>query len=155
MSVITKSPLSLVLACVLIFCLQGCYFPREYLEFNKLEKEEQHARFKAFPMNKQIDFYFYSMSTEPPDLGFADDIASARERAIPVLLERLDKEPDYRQEHLIYVFKVMHETYFDLRARPDVISKIAAVVDGMSEATWKQMSQQSLSDIRKAPPRKN
>jgi hypothetical protein len=130
--------------------LSACHYPSEYIEFRRLPPERQHAEFRRFPIDKQIDFYLYSMNREPPDTSFADDIARRGKEVIPFLLARLQNErAEYRQYDIIFIFEVMHRNHNSLGDEEEAIRTIEEVVARMRDSYWRRMAQRSLDVIKR------
>lgn len=92
--------------------LQQCggEMPPEYRKFFALPSHEQEARFKEFPLKKQVDVYVHAMYIEPPRTEYLRYLARNGKRVIPVILARLEVEKnDNVKANLISVFKEMHE----------------------------------------------
>ena len=78
----------------------------EYSSLFRLPPAERAARFKEFPIAKQVDAYIYAMYVEPPLTEFVDILASNGKKAVPELLSRLEVEKsDTAKGNLVYVFK--------------------------------------------------
>lgn len=128
--------------------LRGCGGPPEECRgFFDLTRQQRELEFKGYPLEKQLDLYLCGMKVEPPQLGFAYNIADHGEKAIPVLVKRL-KAPDNEidQENIIYVFEVMSDRGL-LRGRKDVIADISQVIDNMKISQVKQRSEERLKKI--------
>jgi hypothetical protein len=121
--------------------------PQECTEFLDLPRQQRESQFKSYSVEKQIDMYLCARKVEPPQLGFAYDIADGGENAVPIVVQKLkatDKEID--QQDLIYVLEVMSDRGL-LRGRKDVIADISDVIDKMKISQAKQSSLESLKKI--------
>src|SRR5436305_15070311 len=79
-----------VVALLLCVCVwAGCSLPEECRAFNELPTEQQHAEFRAYPIERQLDVYLCMMKTEPPSSEFADDIADHGPNAIRFVVDRM------------------------------------------------------------------
>lgn len=113
-----------------------------------MSREQGYAKFRTYPIEKQLDVYLCAMHVEPPDLGLADEIAKQGEPVIPALIERLkSSEREIDQEDIIYVFEVMSDSG-TLRGRKDVIADISQVIDNMKISQVKQASEERLKKIQ-------
>ncbi len=125
----------------------GQKMPAEYREFFELSLSERHERFRTFPVEKQLDVYFYAIGREPPDFGFADDIALRGKEVVPFLFERLKSEKDeYNQAALIRVFESL-SARGDLRGRQDIVERIRAIVSNMKD--FKGEAKATLEEIER------
>lgn len=141
-------PLLLLIGCGVI---TGCNYPDDYVQFRKLPEDRQKAEFKQLPIEKQIDYYLYSMSREPADMRFDEAIASQGRVILPVLLRRLEVEPEYRQTDLLRVIEVMHRKFVPLNEDQEVIDTLGEVVGRMKDPNWQRISEKSLQVIRQKP----
>jgi hypothetical protein len=128
--------------------LHGCgQRPQECRDVVDVPREQGYAKFRSYPLEKQLDVYLCAMHLEPPDMGLADEIAERGDTAIPTVMQKLktaDREID--QEDLIYLFEVMSDRGL-LRGRQDVIQDIARVIDNMKITQLKQRSKERLKKI--------
>jgi hypothetical protein len=141
---------SLLLLSLLSFgFLTKCGAPPEYAQLLKLPREQQLCEFKKLPVDKQIEFYLYSRTGEPPRPDFDYALASEGAKVIPTLLQRLRSEPaEYRQVDMILLFELMNREYIDLKNDKVVIGGIEEVVAKMKDSSWKGMAQKSLTAIK-------
>lgn len=142
------------MALLLILCVFGisCNYPDDYVQFRALPQDQQRAQFKQLPPDKQIDYYLYDRSHEPPRMGFEEDIASQGRTILPVLLRRLKAEPeDYRRHHLIWAIEVMHRKYVPLNEDTEVTGTVEDVVGQMKDRDWQNSSRKSLQVILAKP----
>lgn len=127
-------------------------------QFFELPVREQHESISRFEIEKQYDIYIYSMTRRhPPDLGFAYDLASERERVVPFLMENLRQtEEESIQEKIIYVFAVMTWAHgMNLNDDEELIKLIHEVVASMTNDYYKGLSQQYVREIEGGPDRRN
>ena len=143
------TPLLVLTLCAL---MRGCSYPDDYVEFRKLPPDQQTAQFKQLPIDRQIDYYFYDQSHEPPYMGFGKLIASQGESVLPDLLRRLKAEPaEHRQNDLIWVIETMHTEFQPLDKNNEVIETVEKVVNQMKDPAWQASSRKSLEVIRSRP----
>jgi hypothetical protein len=132
--------------------LGGCFLqsrPADYLKFKELPVTQQHCEFKKLPIDKQIDYYLFDRSREPPDFSFAYDIASQGAKVIPPVLKRLRDEPaEYRQVDLILLLEFITTQYVDLENDKEVIITIEEIVGKMKDPDWKRMAEKSLAAVK-------
>lgn len=128
---------------------RGCeQRPQDCRDVIDVSREQGYAKFRTYPIEKQLDVYLCAMHVEPPDLGLADEIAKQGEPVIPALIERLkSSEREIDQEDIIYVFEVMSDSG-TLRGRKDVIADISQVIDNMKISQVKQASEERLKKIQ-------
>ncbi len=134
--------------------LQRCggEMPAEYAKFLDLPSREQEARFKEFPIDKQVDLYVHAMYVEPPKTVFVRYLASNGKRAIPHILARLEREQsDTAKANLIYVFKEMHEYHVSLRNEGDTITALERVVGNMGDDYNKRKAEEYLQAVKRTP----
>ncbi len=151
---------------VVLLSLGACLepMPPEYEEFFKLPLRQQHREIHNYPLDKQIEIYLIEVSTgRPPDYGFAYDIASNGEIAVPFLVERLKNEQrELNQEDIIrdiiYVFEKMaelhswgveHDLYieYDVKSDKEIVSLVEELVSSMQEPLPRERSEKSLDVI--------
>ena len=136
---------------VILICLsfRACeQRPQECRDVIDVSREQGYTKFRAYPIDTQLDVYLCAMHVEPPDLGLAELIADRGEAAIPVLLQKLQGgEREIDQEHIIYVFEVMSERGL-LRGRKDIIDNIRQVIENMKITAVKQRSLERLKKIQ-------
>lgn len=128
----------------------GCNnYPPDYVRLLELPRHQQPCEFRKLPVDKQIEFYLYSSSGEPPRPEFDDPLASQGRAVVPQILQRLRNEPrERRQLDLILLFEQMNRGYVDLKNDKEVIDTIEEVVAKMKDADWKRMAQKSLTAIK-------
>jgi hypothetical protein len=133
---------------------------QEHRRFFNLLPEEQHIVFQTFPIARQFDVYIVSMTMkEPPDPGFAADIASRRSPAVPFLLKKLRQEnyPEYGtssektdeiKEKIIFIFRMMSRYgYHDVKSDKRSMKAIRSAIEGMRNQHPRQLSQEYLDEI--------
>jgi len=134
--------------------LGACFFqspPADYLKFKELPVAKQHCEFKKLSIDKQLDYYLLDRNREPPDLSFADDIASQGREVIPALLKRLREEKaEYRQEAIVHIFEDMNRRYLDLRDDREVIDALKETIAKMEDRDWARIAQKSLNAIEQS-----
>ena len=139
----------------LLGSLGSCFFqspPADYVKFKELPVAKQHCEFKKLSIDKQIDYYLLDRNREPPDLSFADDIASQGRAVIPALLKRLREEKaEYRQEAIVNIFEDMNRHYLDLRDDKEVIDALKDAIARMEDPDWARMARKSLNAIEVGP----
>ena len=142
-------------ASTLLIILSGCYgcpptiLPRECREFFDLPSREQEAKFRAYPLQKQVDLYLCGMNREPPEIAYAAYIAEGGEKNIPYLLERLKSEKlEITQVRIIDIFTVL-AIKGHLRARQDVVAQLEQVVSRMKYEPIRRQAQGYLEEIKK------
>jgi len=139
---------------LLVLSMSKCGLPPEFADFRGLTPEQEHKKFKTLPIDKKVDFHLVKMRFHPPVLSFAYDIAGEGEKNLPYLLERLERESNEMRKHdIIVIFGAIQTISVDLRKRDDVMSRLQTVVDQMKEPIWKEMSEQSLQDIKSTTPK--
>jgi hypothetical protein len=139
---------AVTLIAAILSLISSCQYPAEYFEFRKLSLDEQHAKFRTFPFEKQIDFHLLSMVNEPPDSRFSEDIASRGNEALPVLINRINAErEDYRRVDLMVVFVTMHQRFLNLAHNRNVLEALRQIVPKMENKTWKAMFRENLAFI--------
>jgi len=107
------------------------------------------ARYRVFrqkPYCRQIDIYLYGMSKRPP-LILAHYVAGNGKDILPVLLDRLEKEPVERnQEALILVLSNMATLDPTLKENKEVVELVQRKVKGMSGG-YRSEAEKSLHNI--------
>ena len=137
-----------------VLTMSKCGLPPEFADFRGLTPEQEHEKFKTLPIDKKVGFHLVKMRFHPPVLSFAYDIADEGEKNLPYLLERLEREhDDMRKHHIIVIFGAIQTISVDLRIRDDIMGRLQTVVDHMREPIWKEMSEQSLQDIKSTTPK--
>ena len=136
---------------LMLLVLRGCaQRPQECRDVIDVPREQGYAKFRSYPLEKQLDVYLCAMHVEPPDMGLADEIAERGDSAIPTVIQKLKTaEREIDQEDLIYLFEVMSDHGL-LRGRTDVIAEITQVIDNMKISQVKQRSEERLTKIERA-----
>ncbi|MGH9966656.1 MAG: hypothetical protein ACREBG_02320 [Pyrinomonadaceae bacterium] len=137
---------------VLLFAclLEGCSrIPPEYRPFLVLSPDQRHAEMQKLPIEKRIDYYLAGVRyLHPPQIGLADDMAKEGKQAIPVLLDRLKREKDEMTKFdIMYIFKVMHGSYYGLKDETEAIAQLKQTTNGMRDPSWKSRSEELLKFI--------
>lgn len=130
--------------------LQGCaLLPPDCAAFFRLDEEQQKAKFKTYPIEKQLDLYQCGMRMEPPEMDVAYDIAEEGPKNIPFLLERLKTESfEPNKVDIIYIFTAM-SVLGKLDCRQDVIEQIEQVVSEMKFKQFREDAKKDLDKIKK------
>ena len=132
-------------------CLQQCgsNTPPEYQELFRLPSHEREARFKAFPIEKQVDVFTHAMYVEPPLTEFRRYLASNGQKAIPFILARLEVEKsDTLKGHLIYVLKEIHGSHFSLKNEHATIMSLERIISNISDEYDKKRAEGYLKTIK-------
>ena len=134
-----------LLACVSAWA--GCGLPAECRDFNELPVERQHAEFRSYPIERQLDVYLCMMKNEPPGSEFANDIADRGAEAIPLVVAKMKAVKDEGgQANLIHVLEVMSYRGY-LNGRKDVIAEVGDTISKMRIGANRQASEESLTRI--------
>jgi hypothetical protein len=113
---------------------------------------EREARFKAFPIEKQVDVFTYAMYVEPPLTEFTEYLASNGQKAIPFILARLEVEKSTTLKgDLIYVLKEMHEYHFNLKNEHATITSLERIISNISDEYDKKRAEDYLRRIKNSP----
>jgi hypothetical protein len=135
---------------MMLMCLvlHGCGDrPQECREVIDVPREQGYAKFRTYPLERQLEVFLCAMHVEPPDRGLANEIVERGDSAIPAVMQKLKtSEREIDQEQLIYLMEVMSEHGL-LRGRKDVIADLAQVIDNMKISQVKQRSEESLKKI--------
>lgn len=133
-----------------VFALLGCNrIPAEYRVFLELPISEQHKVMRDLPIDKRIDYYLAGMTyVAPPEISLADDIAQEGKQALPALMKKLrDSKSESDQDHIIYVFRVMHARYYKLNGEIDALHLLRETVDSMKDPGHKENGEITLRFI--------
>jgi len=143
-----------ILALLLVLMLEGCYgcpptiLRGECREFFAMPANEREAKFRTYPIDKQVDLFLCGMDLEPPHSGYAAYIAEGGEKNIPYLLQRLEAErSEITQLHLIDIFTVL-AIKGHLHGRQDVLVRLEQVVSRMKYEPIRQKALEYLDEIR-------
>ena len=137
-------------------CHPRCDYPKDYLDFTELSLDRQHAEFRYFPIERQVDYYLYKMCAEPPGRDFVQDIAIRGEEVIPYLIKRIQKESnDYQKYDMLIIFQDMQVYSVDLRHRRDVMDSLDLIVSQMKDSSSKKMGEDTIKFIRNYDPKQN
>jgi hypothetical protein len=133
---------------------------RQYQEFFDKPLYKQHVAFQTYPVEKQFDIYIVAMTMrQPPDTGFAIDIAKKGGVAVPFLIKKLSQEnyPGYRnnastreniKEKTIFIFRMMSRyNYYDVKRDKQTIEMIRNEIENMQIAHYRQLSMEYLRVI--------
>lgn len=133
---------------LMLLILRGCeQRPQECRDVIDVPREQGYAKFRSYPLEKQLEVYLCAMHVEPPDTGLADEIAERGDSAIPTVMQKLKTaEREIDQEDLIYLFEVMSDRGL-LRGRKELIADITQVIDNMKISQVKQRSEERLKRI--------
>ena len=130
----------------------GEEMPTEYQALFRLPSHEREARFREFPLEKQVDVYIYAMYVEPPMTEFLRYLASNGEAAIPYLIARLETETsDTRKKNLIYVFEEMHRYHVSLSDKRKTVTTLEGIVSNMKDDYNKKKAQEALAVLKTTP----
>ena len=139
----------------LLIILNSCYgcppaiLPRECREFFALPSREQEAKFRAYPVEKQVDLYLCGMNREPPEIAYAVHIAEGGDKNIPYLLQRLKAEQlEITQTRIIDIFTVL-AIKGHLRRRQEVVDQLEEVASKMKYAPVRLQAQKYIEEIKK------
>ena len=89
------SKMIVIMFCLSCLLLRGCGGPPEECRgFFDLPRQQRELEFKGYSLEKQIDLYLCGMRIEPPQQGFADDIA---DRGEPIRLSIRPRPVSARQ----------------------------------------------------------
>ena len=127
----------------------GCVsrMPERCASFFSMPGNERDKVFPTYPLEDQLVIYRCGMNRRPPDTYLAGDIADRGEPAIPLLLAKLEQDPDeLTQFSIVEVFERMAAKGY-LRGKPDVVSRIRRVVNRMHTPAFKDMASKSLERI--------
>jgi hypothetical protein len=91
--------------------------------------EERHRAFLSYPLERQLGLYFYAMTIEPPQTGYADDLVRQGSKVIPVLATALEMDYDEsKTQNIIYAFAALAESG-QLCGREDIVGLIKRHVE--------------------------
>ena len=123
--------------------------PKRRHGFFDLPLAEQQERFRALPLEEQIDTYAEGLKREPPRTDFKWDIAEGRRiEAVPAILARLRSEQsDYVKCGLMEVFEVLVAPLGEKFDR-DTVAAVDEVVKGMRYAVFRQCGERVLANMR-------
>jgi hypothetical protein len=125
-----------VCSVLLITCISNCNrTPPEYRDFLNLPIEQQYAKLRTLPIDKQIDYYLAATSyVHPPELELGDIIASEGKEAVPFLVKRLRAEKqEHRQIMLLYVFEHMNRFNYKLKNEKEALDLLREVAANMKD----------------------
>lgn len=127
--------------------------PAVYKDFLSLPVEEQNARVKKFPIDKQIEYHLARLRYTRPPSGFDDIIASEGKEAVPHLLKRLREEKlDYQRVNILYLLRYMHRFYYDLHDEPSVIEQLKDAASKIESPDHRKNAQEIVRDIEENHP---
>jgi hypothetical protein len=122
--------------------------PPECRAFLNLPREERHAEFRTYEIEKQLDVYLCTMKAELPDVGLADEVANRGEAVIgPIVAKLKSVSSETDKYEMIHLLEVMSERGY-LRGKKDVIAQISDVIDAMKTDSIKHRSAESLKKIQ-------
>lgn len=141
-----------LLPLVLLACLgAGCGgVPPEYEAFLELPLNRQREELKKFPPEKQLEYYFAGLRyMHPGNQGLADPIAERGKDALPFLLGRLRGEKNERHKaDIIFIFEMMHVSYYNLKDEREVISLLEETKAGAKSPDLREKCDEALKLIR-------
>ncbi len=109
--------------------------------------EQLATKFRAYPIERQLDLYLCGMTVHPPVIESAYIIAERGEEAIPFVLSKLKSvNNEQEQEDLIYILEVMSNRGH-LRGKRDVVDEIRQVIMRMQIGIVRSESLQRLRRI--------
>lgn len=144
-----QSKLILALAALLFSGVPSCARLSAECEdfFMKTPFEQSEARFRTYPIERQLDLYLCGMKVHPPAIGFAYIIAERGEDATPFIVAKLKSVNDEKeQDDLIYILEVMSNRGH-LHGRGDIIDEIRQVVMRMRVDIIRERSLEALRKI--------
>lgn len=139
---------------VACYVMSGCrLYSNEFKEFHRLPRDQQIAKFRSFPVEKQINYHLLYMSLEPADSSLSKEIAKQGKSVLPALLDRM-KGPidDYKSVNLLVVFYDMHKKYLDLSSNFEVLRVLEEAYAKIQHPTWKALFRKELDEIRSERP---
>lgn len=138
-------------AAALLSCGAACagFSRREVCgDFNELPRPRQHAEFRAYAPERQLDVYLCMMDREPPASEFADDIAERGPEVLPFVMARLKSAgSEAEQADIIYVLEVMSDRG-DLAGRADVAAEAGEAVSKMRLKVIRETCEERLKRIQ-------
>jgi hypothetical protein len=144
------SKLLIVALVAALFWNQSCLSPpmsAQCKSFYSLSASERERVFPTYDLEKQLNLSRCGMERRPPDTSLALLIADRREPAIPILLDKLEKEMDEQMQYVIIdALEVMSVRGY-LRGKPDAILRIRQVVVRMKSPVLRELAQQKLDRI--------
>lgn len=132
------------------YVLAACtwFLPADCQRFFDLPGEQRRAEFRGYPVEKQVRIYLCGMRLEPPEMGWASEIAAEGPRNIPYLLERLKTEPgEGNKEDLIFIFAMLG-AHGHLKGRQDVVAEIERVVASIRAPMYRDEAERSLEAVK-------
>ena len=131
---------------------QGCMdrtMSAECKSFFSLPAKEKERLFPTFELDKQLALYRCGMDRRPPSTTWSLLIADRGESIVPILLEKLEKEPDEQFQYgIIGIFEVMSVKGY-LRGKFDAILRIRRVVLNMKTPLFRDLAQETLQKIER------
>jgi hypothetical protein len=122
--------------------------PPECRAFLNLPREQRHAEFRTYEIEKQLDVYLCTSKSELPDVGLADEVANRGEVAMGPIIAKLESvQSEADKYEMIHLLEVMSERGY-LRGKKEVIAQISDVIDEMKLDPIKQRSVASLKKIQ-------
>jgi len=118
-------------------------------DFYEMSPKQRKDAFGASSLERQYILYLCGMHMEPPQMGYAWEIAKHGENAIQFLIEKLEKEQnDITKRDIILIFEVIADNGH-LRNKQDVISTIRQIVANIQIENIKKQCRDMLSSIEK------
>lgn len=141
---------------LLLFGLTACSpgYPPDYVEFLKLPKAEQAARFQKLSFDEQIDrFKRWRSYPERCEPQIARWTAARQFEALPGLLEKLETAKK-NEDRLLYIelFAQFHRYSTDLRRHPELVNKIEQVAFRMYDQNARPRAMAFIDDMRGTVP---
>lgn len=140
-------------AAIVLLCLAtaGCVsLSEDSSRFFAQDVEKQHEEFATLPIEVQYELFRTALAAwHPPHTRFAIDLAREGEKAVPLLLEKLEQEPwDYAKERIIFVLQLMTRIYdVPLNEDDQVMMAVENALESMLDPTYKKQGIYSLSLI--------
>lgn len=141
---------------VMLFGLTACSpgYPPDYVEFLKLPKAEQAARFQKLSFDEQIDrFKRWRSYPERCEPQIARWTAARQFEALPELFEKLEKATK-DEDRLLYIelFAQFHRFSTDLRRQPELVNKIEQIALRMRHRDARPRAMAFVDDMRETVP---
>jgi hypothetical protein len=137
-SLVTVVGLRSLAAIVLICCtLPTCTETEPQCEeFLRLDIPQRRSNFEKHSLYEQVDLFVCAiLNIHPTDFGLADSLASKGKVVVPLLLERIESEPEELVKvELLQVFVLMQEgAYYDVNSDEATMRVLERVVSVLSD----------------------
>lgn len=139
----------LFIALSLCCCVAGCQpVPPEYRAFLEAPPQQQREQMESASVEKQIDYFLAGEAYAHPPLRLGDYVAKRGKEAVPLLIERLEKEDSAaRQVDILYVLEDMNKYYYNLKDEKEAIEAMRALVANMKDPLHKPRAAQAFESI--------